>query len=175
MRGGEFEDAREEFARGEAAEVSLDFGAEARARCGVGDAEGLIGETDFALARGEGERRDFTAEKNRRAVGPRRAPGGRRLAQLTLDPRVLALREGEGLGLRAAARNGHARGAAPHRGCHLPRRVDARVISATNANLTEEVANGRFREECLNLHWFTKHPIPVLWNEQHEKFQAIAN
>ena len=27
----------------------------------------------------------------------------------------------------------------------------------------------------LNLHWFTKHPIPVLWNEQHEKFQAIAN
>ena len=27
----------------------------------------------------------------------------------------------------------------------------------------------------LNLHWFTKHPIPVLWNEQHEKFQEIAN
>jgi hypothetical protein len=27
----------------------------------------------------------------------------------------------------------------------------------------------------LNLHWFTKHPIPVLWNEQHEKFQAIAD
>ena len=27
----------------------------------------------------------------------------------------------------------------------------------------------------LNLNWFTKHPIPVLWNEQHEKFQEIAN
>ena len=27
----------------------------------------------------------------------------------------------------------------------------------------------------LNLHWFTKNPIPVLWNEQHEQFLAIAN
>lgn len=58
-------------------------------------------------------------------------------------------------------------------GSSKTRRVDVRVISATNANLTEEVANGRFRQDLLfRLNTIEIH-LPAL-RERREDIPALA-
>ena len=47
-------------------------------------------------------------------------------------------------------------------------------LSLLDPKILDSILQGT-HPKGLNLHWFTKHPIPVLWNEQHEKFQEIAN
>jgi DNA-binding NtrC family response regulator len=59
-------------------------------------------------------------------------------------------------------------------GSSKTRRVDVRVISATNANLAEEVANGRFREDLLfRLNTIEIH-IPAL-RERREDVPLLAS
>ncbi len=59
-------------------------------------------------------------------------------------------------------------------GSSKTRRVDARVISATNANLTEEVANNRFREDLLfRLNTIEIH-VPAL-RERREDIPILAS
>lgn len=59
-------------------------------------------------------------------------------------------------------------------GSSKTRRVDVRVISATNANLAEEVANGRFREDLLfRLNTIEIH-IPAL-RERREDIPVLAS
>lgn len=59
-------------------------------------------------------------------------------------------------------------------GSSKTRRVDVRVISATNANLTEEVANGRFREDLLfRLNTIEIHVPPI--RERREDIPLLAS
>ncbi|HLJ14129.1 MAG TPA: sigma-54 dependent transcriptional regulator [Bryobacteraceae bacterium] len=58
-------------------------------------------------------------------------------------------------------------------GSSKTRRVDARVISATNANLNEEVANGRFRQDLLfRLNTIEIHLPPL--RERREDIPVLA-
>ncbi len=59
-------------------------------------------------------------------------------------------------------------------GSSKTRRVDVRVISATNANLTEEVANSRFREDLLfRLNTIEIHVPPI--RERREDIPLLAS
>ncbi len=59
-------------------------------------------------------------------------------------------------------------------GSSKTKRVDARVISATNANLTDEVQNGRFRQDLLfRLNTIEIH-VPAL-RERREDIAPLAN
>jgi DNA-binding NtrC family response regulator len=58
-------------------------------------------------------------------------------------------------------------------GSSKTKRVDVRVISATNANLTDEVANGRFRQDLLfRLNTIEIHLPPL--RERREDIQPLA-
>lgn len=59
-------------------------------------------------------------------------------------------------------------------GSSKTKRVDVRVISATNANLTDEVQNGRFRQDLLfRLNTIEIHLPPL--RERHEDIPQLAN
>ena len=59
-------------------------------------------------------------------------------------------------------------------GSSKTKRVDVRVISATNANLTDEVQNGRFRQDLLfRLNTIEIHVPPL--RERREDIIALAN